>query len=325
MNMSGFGCENISHMYVVPVFGFNALVSVIACLVCGYGSHKIMQTDLKRNIKIISTITLITSAINSSSDTLSIIAFFICPTTRRDNIVYVSVVMINLPVISLSLIMLQILFSTRLIDAFDTSSLRVSNTLKYTLYTLSFIEILLCLVSVIMYALFLFNDTRFFRKYSIDTVLSTLVFLTYLIHFMIIMKNFVKKFKEYAMLAADCHGKRNRIHRMINRLFVCWMCAFTSTIICLIVYSLLTFVFGTGKIGQVSKEIIYFPLLWTMVNIDSFFNLIALILQFSFSTKIYFKLCLKCDNQMNIWFKKHTSEANLRAWQTNNVPSNDDP
>ena len=60
------------------------------------------------------------------------------------------------------------------------------------------------------------------------------------------------------------------------------------------------------------------------MNIDSFVNLISLILQFSFSTKIYFKLCVKCDKKMNSWFNKRGNQRNLHDLQMNNTSSNGD-
>ena len=35
-----------------------------------------------------------------------------------------------------------------------------------------------------------------------------------------------------------------------------------------------------------------------MINIDSFINNIALAMQFEFGSKLYFKLCNKCDNKV---------------------------
>ena len=147
--MSEFGCDNVPYGHVVFLFTLNILISLFVWFIVAYACYQIYQNELKRNIKIISLVTVISLLIHSTSDTACVIGFYICPSERLDNDIFVSSVAISSPAMSLSIIMCQVLFTVRFIDAFDDSLLKVSNRLKHTLYTFSCIEILVCIIYLI--------------------------------------------------------------------------------------------------------------------------------------------------------------------------------
>ena len=298
--MSGFGCDEITYGYVVPLIMMNISVCIVIWFIFIYSMCQVYRSDLKINVKIIAIITAITLVMVSTGSSICVIRFFVCPTNRLDNDFYLSSVIVTSLETVLALIMLQMLFTVRFIDAFVDSLLEVSNRLKYTLYTFSFIETTFFILFVIFSAIFTFSDNAMSLHIRISLICNYSMLLAYLIHFVILMKNFIIKLKQFAALCSDSHAQQTRkhIYCLVNRLFVCWVFAFTITVIFYICFGLLRFVFS--KLDDISQEYTFTPLVFTMANIDACVNLFVLILQFDFATRIYFKVCSKCDKHMKL-------------------------
>ena len=116
--------------------------------------------------------------------------------------------------------------------------------------------------------------------------------LIFLIHFIILGVNFYKKLKMFARNI--CRGNKKmqtRIHNLMNKLVVCWLFAFSSTVTVCVVGIL----FNNLRSSQNTSDFIRGPLFFTVLNMDSVINSLALSMQFEFGQTIYGKLCSKYD------------------------------
>ena len=336
--MSGFGCENLPYGTVVFALLLNCifLVGNVTVLIQAW-NYLSNRTKLTKNVRITGMATYFSFVMASVGCLFTITQFFICPTQRFSSYLHLISLAVTMQLVSLSLVLLQILFTLRLLNAFDDSILDISKKLKYTLWSLCIVEIV-SYVSILLCRVFLLtnynpnNDnekqSNQFKLYSsIMGVLFTILVVVYLTHFTLLGINFRSKLKQFAILldTAKNGGSNNNnnndntndkssttkrkmtgIMLLTNKLFVCWLFAFISTLF-VNGLTLVAYIMSIGTMSDYSITVyIITPLSYTFINFDTFINNIALAMQFEFGQTLYNKLCLKCDNKARNCFETKT-------------------
>ena len=325
--MSGFGCDNIPYAVVVSCFlwnGFLLLGNVgLLLAACNY-SRK--EATLKTAIKVTCTFTYLFLVLTSIGCNSILTQYLVCPSQRANSLFYVISVLITILAIPSSLVLLQILFTFRFITSFEDSMLTVSKTLKFTLYLLCTIEIITtCLMpfcgimAVIYYDAHGINNDNYQAYNFILATLFAILIVMYLIHLIILGINFCLKMKQFARInnAVDNNNddNYNAIVNLTSKLFSCWLFAFVST---LCVNLLITILFLTN-INDTNRHNRYIGtslLSFSMVNLDSFVNGLALAMQFPFGSILYTKLCCNCDKNIKRCFHSSTLHVDSASQET---------
>ena len=118
----------------------------------------IANVNLKRRIKIVCVLAFDTLMATSVCFTSLVTQFFICPSGRWKSSFYVFTYALMLQMAAISLILLQMLFTFRSIDAFNDSLLELSKRLKYIFYGLSLIEIISYITIMLVFRDFTLSD-----------------------------------------------------------------------------------------------------------------------------------------------------------------------
>ena len=102
------------------------------------------------------------------------------------------------------------------------------------------------------------------------------------------------KLKQFAVIICSNNAKKqNDVFWLKNRLFVCWLFAFCSTICAHGFVILVNTVFNLENLRKKS-DFVVMPTLVTAVNMDLVVNSVALTMLFKFGELLYRKICGIC-------------------------------
>ena len=327
--MSGFGCDNVPFS-VIPIILINIVFSVINLVLFLRGCIFFWDNqNIKNNVKISCFSTLLCLFLTSIGCSLTILMFFICPINRNNE--YQLYFDVSVPIVlsgtGLSLILIQMLFTFRVINVFKSSALEVSNMLKRTLYSLSLFECITFCIWNISNVLFIATGEKNSFYQTLRILNFGILVILYFIQFIVLGYNFIKKLKHFAVVVCSSDvSLQKKISSLIYKLFLCWLLSFSSTFLnygFIILYSAIVDYYVKSKIS----EYIIVPLVFSMFNIDTLMNNIGLVMQFEFGEKLYKKLCTTCDNRLKKKCKIPNifDENNVNINNINNINNDNNP
>lgn len=330
---NSYGCDNLDISVVISNLSFSVLCTIVSTTLTIYCIYKLFNNKkIKKHIYCLCVLSLITLSLECTFILICLILFQQCPAQRESNLLYLASAGLYVLMVLSSLVLIHGLFIARVINTFDKTMISIRGKTKKVLYFGAIIQGILFILNIISGIIHTTaTDPKIEQTArSCGIVLASVFTILYLVNFISALVIFVQKLTIFSQFIDDSDNNNSnsknkdidankrkattiaiktkttqtqvkigtesdvsvmqkRLYALISRMVVCCTWAIGSTLLSLIMFTILY--------SQFTDSILGLSLLYHIYSLDATINCLSLMLQWKFSTGIYYKICNVCDKR----------------------------